>query len=86
MPGEYVSAKIFGVVNDNRISVPLQSIKINNLGSFVYTVVDDLVVAIPVVLGASENDKVLVVSGLDGVEKILSNTSIVEEGDKVIVK
>lgn len=85
-PGEYVNAKIFGVVDNNRTSIPLSSVKITKDGSFVYTVKDGLVVAIPVVLDSSENDKVLVISGLEGVEKILSNVSSVEDGDEVIVK
>ncbi len=85
-PGEYVNAKIFGVVNNNRISLPLSSVKITSNGSFVCIVKDGLVTAIPVTLGSSENDKVLVVSGLEGIEKILPNVSLVEEGEEVIVE
>ena len=77
MPGQYVRVYMDGDILKNAVLVPQKCVLLTQKGSLVMGVdKDDKVYPIPVVVGVSVGDKYLVLEGLKGGERIVSEGMI----------
>ncbi|MDD4701331.1 MAG: efflux RND transporter periplasmic adaptor subunit, partial [Desulfovibrio sp.] len=77
MPGQYVRLFMYGDVLKDAVLVPQKCVLLTQKGSLVLGVdKEDKVYTIPVVIGVSVGDKYLVLEGLKGGERIISEGMI----------
>ncbi len=95
--GEYVTVQIEtnsnGENNEIRggleavVYLPIKAVKLNPVGASVFVVnKNNRISSVPVVKGAVEGDQIEIVSGLDGVDKIVASVRGLTEGDLVKIE
>ncbi len=83
--GENVTVNITTKTDSKNIRVPLSMIEVSSSGNAVYTVEDGVVKRVPVSLGPVQEDKVMILQGLESIDFIIEDYSLVRSGQLVEV-
>ncbi len=74
-PGQYVGVTVQLTVQPNAVVVPSTAIQSSEQGNFVYAVVKDTAVVLPVTVNRQIGDLAVISSGLNGGERIITRVS-----------
>jgi RND family efflux transporter MFP subunit len=83
--GESVMVDVTTKTDSKNIRVPLSMIEVSSSGNAVYTVEEGVVKRVPVSLGSVQEDKVTILQGLESVDFIIEDYSLVRSGQLVEV-
>lgn len=85
--GEFVEVTITkDGIEGSATLLPLRAVDVSTVGSFIFLVEDNKIVARPVVLGRVVGESVEILSGLDNVTQIVSSVRGLNEGDEVNIR
>ncbi len=83
--GEYVTSNIFTNTGSDSVLLPLSSVDVSSVGNAVFVVEEDRAKRVPVSLGSIEGNMINIIEGLEDIEFIIKNASLVRSGQLVEV-
>ncbi len=87
-PGEFARVTLVLGENPDAITVPTEAVLRDNNGTYVYVVQDTIAKRRNVTTGVTQNDRLEIVSGLDGTERVIviGQTFVHPNGKVIVVK